>query len=443
LLAVFRRAQPEHVDADTREKNADLMAAALICHLDQDGDRRVSLEEFSAGITKLAEQRDKRLWAVAASMLVAGMSSGAVLPAMPAIVQQLGLTQAQFGYVVSAFGLSKLLANLPAGVCVDSYGRRTAMTGGLIVAGVSMAGLGLAGSLTDLIAARFATGIGASFLTAGAITSVADMSTPLNRTRMLAPVMTAFSAGTVFGPAIGGMLIGALGIGPTYYLVGGVFAVNAVATRYLMSETMPTTIPASLSGNARQMLVQWRPLLAAPDVRAVLLVNLAYWVTLAGCNMTLLPLMLANQFSLSPAEIGTVFALQAAVSVAAAGPAAAAADRFGPHRLLAPALALCALPMVWLPLAPGIMEAAPPLAVMALGNTALASAPTALVSNLVQPESRAHALALMRTIGDVGWLLGGVSVGGVATLFGSGPAMHGTASFLVLVAGWFALRRPR
>ena len=38
----------------------------------------------------------------------------------------------------------------------------------------------------------------------------------------------------------------------------------------------------------------------------------AYWVSLAGANMTLLPLMLAGEsFSLSAAEVGGCFAMQA------------------------------------------------------------------------------------------------------------------------------------
>lgn len=175
-------------------------------------------------------------------------------------------------------------------------------------------------------------------------------------------------------------------------------------------------------------------------MRAASVVNIAYWVALAGGNMTLLPLMFAGQYGLSPSEIGAAFALQAAVAVAGAGPAALLADRYGPQRVLAPALALMAIPMACLPIAPGITEAALPLALMALGSTALASAPTALVSNILQPADRAQALALMRTMGDVGWLLGGASVGLAATWVGNGPALQGTASCLLLTAMWFGLR---
>lgn len=54
---------------------------------------------------------------------------------------------------------------------------------------------------------------------------------PINRSRMMAPMMTAFSAGTVIGPALGGALAGVVGVAPAIYCVGGVFFFNAMATR--------------------------------------------------------------------------------------------------------------------------------------------------------------------------------------------------------------------
>lgn len=157
--------------------------------------------------------------------------------------------------------------------------------------------------------------------------------------------------------------------------------------------------------------------------------------------MTLTPLMLAGQFGLSPAEIGTTFALQAAISVLGAPPAAWLADRFGPSRLLAPGLSCVAVSMMVLPLCPDMYWAAMPLAVNAIGSTMLSSAPTAMTANLVSSDNRTQAIAMMRTMGDVGWLFGGMSVGVAATYIGNDLAMQGTAVCLLAVAASFALRR--
>ena len=50
---------------------------------------------------------------------------------MPNIVHEVGLTAADYGIVVAAFGAAKLVANVPCAAIADSYGRRAAIVGGL------------------------------------------------------------------------------------------------------------------------------------------------------------------------------------------------------------------------------------------------------------------------------------------------------------------------
>ena len=134
--------------------------------------------EFKEKITALAERRDPRIWPIAASMLLSGTAVGVVLPVMPMLVHHLGLsqacnpialllatyyalatthypvptthhlrltvrsslrtTQAEYGYVVAAFGLAKLVGNVPAATLVDRHGRRALLASGLAVVGCGM-----------------------------------------------------------------------------------------------------------------------------------------------------------------------------------------------------------------------------------------------------------------------------------------------------------------
>lgn len=441
LRAMFAESGAGSQYCPEAEEHARTMASELWKHLDRDRDGNIDFAEFQAGILKLADERDPRMWPVAGSMLFLGIGVGVILPMMPMIVEQLSLTQGQYGYVVSAFALSKLLANIPAGVFVDAQGRKPSMIGGLAVSGAGVAALGAASSLEHLLLARFVSGFGATFMMAGATVAVTDMSTPLNRARMLTPVMSAFSAGTVFGPAVGGCLVPLIGLEPTLYCVGGSFLVNALFLRAVSSETLPFKSSGSVRDALRATTTQWAPLLRMPELRAVFIVNVSYWIALAGFNMTVLPLVLAGKLGLSPLEIGAVFASQSAISVLGAWPAAVLADRHGPARLLAPGLGCMALSALLFPLAPNIYWGAVPLAINAVGSALLGSQPTALTANLVGPASRAQAIALARTVGDVGWLLGGMSVGTLATLLGSDVAMQGTGAGLLAVTAWYALRK--
>ena len=53
---------------------------------------------------------------------------------------------------------------------------------------------------------------GVAAFTSGAFMYMSDISTALNRTRTMAPVMSGFQAGTAVGPAIGGVAVEYLGI---------------------------------------------------------------------------------------------------------------------------------------------------------------------------------------------------------------------------------------
>ena len=80
------------------------------------------------------------------------------------------------------------------------------------------------------------------------------------------------------------------------------------------------------------------------------------------------------------------------------------------------------------------------MGVWAVGGTMLGSAPTAHVTDIVPPEARTQALALMRTVGDVGLLVGAGTAGVLADWSSMGAAMDGNAGLLLVATTWFAFR---
>lgn len=428
-------------------EDAEWKTNTIMDQFDTNKDGKISWEEFHAGILALAQSRDPRMWPYAGSMVLIGISVGAIMPAMPLLIGQLGMTPAQFGYSTSAWGLAKLISNIPSGFFVDQYGRRSTLVLGCVICGLGYVGAGLASSVEQLILSRFVMGAGAAFTMTGSTMAVADTSNKLNRARMMAPVMSGFTLGNTVGPVLGGVLIGAVGIENTFFLVGGMFALNALGSQCIASETMSSSRThkqeESVFDITSQMFTQWGPSCRDAKLRELLLVNVAYWMALSGAQVTVLPLVLTTQFSLNPAEIGMVFAMQSVASVLAAEPVARLADRVGPDRLLAPALATMAISVGLLPMTTDVWQALPSLIGMALGCSMLSSAPTAAVANVSSPHDRVQSLALMRTAGDAGWLLGGVSIGTIASIFGIDASLQSTSVVLLTTAAWFALRRGR
>jgi MFS family permease len=82
------------------------------------------------------------------------------------------------------------------------------------------------------------------------------------------------------------------------------------------------------------------------------------------------------------------------------------------------------------------------LGLWSVGSSMLSTAPLAYVTDRVGDQQRAQAIALMRTCGDVGFLLGATSTGWLADWTGSlGVAMQSSAGVLLSATVWFAIRQ--
>ncbi len=286
-------------------------------------------QTFQQEIRNLATKIDtSHTLPIAISMLLVGSSVGIVIPIMPYVVSNLGLSAGQYGMVVSSFAFAKLFANVPAAVFVEKHGRKPHLVYSLIIISVGVGGIGLANQFEHLVLCRVLTGIGVSSLSTAATLANADSSTPLNRASTMAPMMSAFAAGTALGPVMGGVLADRVGIQSTFFLVGcSYLALTAVNNMTLNETKLPMLkerqLPwnnssmdddmkkhdavimkekkkkhdrgdESIIGAMKDATSQWLPLLQIKSVRNVVVMNGFYWIALSGSQMTLLPLILTN-----------------------------------------------------------------------------------------------------------------------------------------------------
>lgn len=429
----------------------------------------VDKEAFQTRLTALATELDiSRSIPISASMLLVGSSVGIIIPIMPYVVSNLGLTAGEFGVVVSSFAFAKLFANLPAAVLVEKHGRKPYLVYSLVIISFGVGGIGLATEFEHLILCRTLTGIGVSLLSTAATLSITDSSTPLNRARTMAPMMSSFAAGTALGPAVGGILADKIGIPQTFYLVGGMYLALTAVNKLFLSETK--MIPEkdrvfpwheSHAGRKRRgtrsrrekdegvlnsiqvAVSQWQPLLANDKVRNVVMMNGFYWVALSGAQMTLLPLILTDidGLAMSPTNVGEIYMGMSLVQVFGNPTMAKYIDKIGKVPGIVTGCFLLSASMFTLPFCTEIEQLAPTLGIWALGSTMLSTAPTAYISDNVRDDQRAQAIALLRTAGDVGLLVGASSTGAVADMFNMDVAVHSSASLLLLATTWFSARR--
>jgi MFS family permease len=440
----------------------------------------ITKDEFANNLEAMVTNVDyPRVWPISFSMLLVGSSVGVIVPLMPFVAERMALSPGDYGLAISAFALSKLFGNLPSAIMCERYGRKPFMVYSLNLVALGVGGIGLATQVEHLIACRLLTGFGVAALSTAATLTIADISTPRNRAATLAPMNSSFAAGMALGPAIGGLLGDYAGVDNTFLMVGvsylGVVALNS----YLLSETkrdmrpgvypwldLPPTSDTliklkrskanvgksetgkddtpSLSSSVQDAAGQWMPLMRNTRVRRIVTLNMFYWCALSGAQMTLLPLMLTNAdgMALSAGMLGQVYMGMSLVQVLGNPSVAKMIDRVGKVPSIVGGCTALSAGMFMMPFCEDTTQLAAVLAVWTLGSTALSTAPFAYLADAVPVEKRAQALALLRTGGDVGFLLGATCTGALADWTGDmSVAMQACSGILLTGTGWFAARQ--
>jgi MFS family permease len=303
------------------------------------------------------------------------------------------------------------------------------------------------------------TGFGVAALSTGGTMMMTDVSTPLNRAITIAPIMSAFAAGTALGPALGGFLVDSVGLHPTFYLCGLSFMGVAALNKVIMQETKQTPIyfpwqdtrGADMDGSKESVLVatkramaQWSPLMENSNIRSVMIMNSMYWIALAGAQMTILPLIMTDSagLAMSATQVGQAYMGMSLVQIFGNPVFAKLADRIGKAPAIVGGCTLISGSMAALPFASDFPGLAMALGVWAVGSSMLSTAPVAYISDQVKDEERAQALALLRTCGDVGFLIGASATGALADWAGSlDIAMQTSSALLATATVWFGVRQ--
>lgn len=147
------------------------------------------------------------------------------------LLEELHITTAQFGHVVSAYAFSAGLSGLLAASFADRFDRKKLLLFFYVgfIAGTFLCAI--ATSYAFLLAARIFTGIFGGVLGSIGMAIVTDLFAPLQRGRVMGFVQTAFSAAQILGLPLGLYLANRLGWHAPFFLIVGVglFAGIAIA----------------------------------------------------------------------------------------------------------------------------------------------------------------------------------------------------------------------
>lgn len=131
---------------------------------------------------------------------------GLVSPVLPQYAHTFGVNITLVGLIITAFGIARIIVDIPAGALTNRWGRRPVLVMGPLIQGISSIGCGLAVNYGMLLCFRFLQGIGSAMYTTAAIVMLADISTPANRGRLMSYYQGSLLLGSGLGPTMGGFI---------------------------------------------------------------------------------------------------------------------------------------------------------------------------------------------------------------------------------------------
>lgn len=387
----------------------------------------------------------ERVFAVSISTALVMTGQGMAGPVLPVFARDFGVSLAAVGTTVAAFGLARLLLNVPLGSLADRRGRRTLLVGGPFVFAVSMVGAGLAGDIVTLTVWRFITGAGSAMYMTGALVYLADISTTANRGRLIGTNQGALLFGQAIGPGLGGLIADQFGIRAPFFVIAAAGMVAAIYGLFRLEETRPQTLTPTHLEAAATDRPRWQDVLGSKSFLAIALVNFAVFFTRASSNNTLMPLKGVGVFGLSLGEMGLIMTGIALVNLTLLPVAANISDRHGRITAIAPSLLGTASALLMIAFSADLSWFVAGAGVLAVSTAISGPAPAAFAADNAPETMRGVTLGMFRTAGDLGLLIGPPLLGWIADVGGFTVAFAVNAGLMAIVSVLFFTlsRRPR
>jgi len=180
---------------------------------------------------------DKRLYIIFLISFTEVLGFSMVLPLIPFLGLELGLTYSQIGLIISVFSICQLFASPITGKLSDHFGRKPLFVLSQISTFIGFIFLGFATTAILLIIARLIDGLLGSNMTVSQA-YISDITIPKHRTRVYGYSSGVFGAGLIFGPFIGGIL-STIDYSVPMFFAATITMISIVLVILFLPETIP------------------------------------------------------------------------------------------------------------------------------------------------------------------------------------------------------------
>lgn len=375
--------------------------------------------------------------ALTAFVLMLGI--GVLFPVLPFLTRDLGISDADAGWLLAANPLVSFVASPLWGRFSNTRGRKPALVIGLVGYGIGFILFGFGQTFAQLLAARVLGGLASAAALPALFAYVADVTTPEKRSPAMGALGAGIGLGVTLGPVLGWLTYAAYGLRAPYFVSGAIGLVNALVVARALPESLDGDARASLARAAARSL----PLVQIARPLAPFLVCSFLTSTARMAVDTTLGFFAQTALGATPRGVaGVLFSMGVVAAIVQGGVMRTLAGRVSDASLFAAGCALMTLGLAAFGFAgswAGVYAAAMPVAV---GFALLSPTLTALISRAgesAQGEAQGlngSATALSRVVAPL------LFTTGLWPSYG-GPGTFAVATVLCALALFVALTRFR
>jgi EmrB/QacA subfamily drug resistance transporter len=447
---------------------------------------KLTIAGHNEAIIGHAERTPSVRWALAGlslAMLLSSLGTSIANVALPTLAQAFAASFQQVQWIVLAYLLAVTALIVGVGRLGDIVGRRRLLLAGVALFTAASALCGLAPTLSMLIAARAAQGLGAAVMMALTMALVGETVAKERTGSAMGLLGTMSAIGTALGPSLGGVLIAGLGwraiflvnvplgivalllarslpidrrapkAGRTSFDTVGTLLLALTLAAYALAMTIGrgsfglanvALLLAAMLGVGLFWLAEARapsPLIRSAMVRdPALSAGLAMSALVSTVMMATLvvgPFYLARGLGLDAARVGLIMSIGPLVAALTGVPAGRIVDRFGPARVTIIGLigaAAGSLMLAVIPASFGISGYVAPLAILTAGYALFQTANNTAVMQDIPQDRRGVMSGLLNLSRNLGLVTGASAMGAVFAV-ASGTTDVATASAAAVASG--------
>lgn len=367
----------------------------------------------------------------------------AVVPVVALYAEAFGVSNAAIGMTIAIYGLSRLLVNIPAGNVADRFGRKHALAIGGLLTAIGATACAVAPTYELFLVARFVAGAGAAFVLTGGQIVLADITTRATRGRVMSIYQGVFLVTAGAGAWPGGWLATRLGLDAPFWANAILALLLTVIAWMCVPETRhmaDVQSEAESSGDPLNFRQQLGTLIRSRNLALISAIGLVAAFARTGGMFNLIPLIAENQIGLTTDQIGLGIGMISILSLVFVYPSGWMVDRFGRKAVIVPTTMMSGGAMLLFIAAADFSSFVLACAAWAAATGIAGAAPGAYAADVAPRGMNASAMSLYRALSDIGYVIGPLTMGLIADVWGSDSALQATSGLIIAVGVLFALR---